>query len=215
MIRAVAIASVGLAAALSLVCCAPQDVVVADVHGLDGGGDAKPIGKPCKTNDDCGLSSFCERLTCDDVDGVCQVRPTFCEDGRAETCACDGVTFWNDCLRRQRGEPASVLGQCRSPDCGGASRKPCEFFGAYCARLLPQPDAMCDGPMKDMIDGFCWVLPLSCPAIGAVAPDAPRDPRWVSCMGGPHPPMDCRGTCDAIRSQEPRHAPSAMDMCPP
>ncbi len=217
--RVVVLSSIGSVVLLALVCCAPQDVVVADVHGLDGGGgdghNGRPFGKECTTNDECGLSSFCERITCGDATGVCQVRPTFCEDLRAETCGCNGVTFWNDCLRRQRGEAAAVPGLCTSASCGGPMKKPCDFYGAYCARLLPQPDAMCDGPIKDMIDGFCWVLPQNCPAEDAGGPPGvPKDPRWVSCMGPHPPPMDCLSTCDAIRSQEPRRAPAMME-CPP
>ncbi len=214
--RAVGLSSTGVALILALVCCAPQDVVVADVHGLDGG-DSKPFGKSCTTNEECGLSSFCERDSCGAATGVCQVRPTFCEDMRAETCACDGVTFWNDCLRRQRGETASVPGQCTSAaaECGGPTK--CALVGAYCAKLFPQPDAKCDGP-REAIGGVCWVLPNTCPMEDAGPKHGdPMDPKWITCMGGPPPPppMGCTGTCDAIRSQEPRRAPPFPEACPP
>ncbi len=201
--RALGLSSAASAAVLALVCCAPTDVVVADVHGaLDGGGDSRPFGKSCTVNDDCGPSSFCERTACGDATGVCQVRPTFCDNALLPTCACDGVTFWNDCLRRSRGETAAIPGQCTSGAavCGNFMKPPCPLEGSSCARLLP-PDARCDGPMPppDMTDGFCWVVPVTCP------PTNIMDTKWVPCSGGPPPPpMDCKGYCEAIKDGHPR-----------
>lgn len=212
--RALAMLAAVLGAAAAVVCCTPEDVVVANVH--DGGAqqsDAKPFGKTCTTNDDCGLSSYCERAACGDPTGVCQVIPTFCDDMRAPVCACDGVTFWNDCLRRSRGETASIPGICESgaAECGGPMRKTCTLLGASCAKLV-RPDARCDGPMQDMIDGHCWVLPITCP------PSDPMDEKWAGC-GPPPPPGDagpmpnCRGTCEAIRTGQP-HKSLLSTMCP-
>jgi hypothetical protein len=209
-VRAVGTKAAAFAAALTLLCCAPEDVVVANVHDAGAAqNDARPFGKSCTTNDECGLSSYCERAACGDPTGVCQVIPTFCDSQRAPVCACDGVTFWNDCLRRSRGETASIAGICESgaADCGGPMKKTCALLGASCAKLVP-PDAKCDGPIKDMIDGHCWILPLVCP------PSDPMDPRWATCGGPMPPPMDCRGTCEAIRTSEP-HRQLLTPGCPP
>jgi hypothetical protein len=200
LVVSVAVVGFGVAA----LCCAPQDVVVANVHdgGIGEQNDAKPFGTTCMHNEDCDSSSYCERATCGDATGVCQVLPPFCDDTQSPVCGCDGVTFWNDCLRRSRGETSSIAGPCMSgaAECGGMMRKQCDIPGARCAKLL-RADATCDGP-QDMIPGHCWVLPFKCPA-----PD-PMEDKWEACGlpdagSGPIPPMDCRGFCDAIRSSAP------------
>jgi len=198
--RSLLVVGAALGAVAVLVCCSPEDVVVANVHdgGISQQSDAKPFGKSCVRNDDCDSSSYCERAACGDPTGVCQVLPPFCDNTQALVCGCDGVTFWNDCLRRSRGETSSIIGPCMSgaAECGGPMRKQCDIPGAHCAKLL-RGDAPCDGP-PDTIPGHCWVLPSKCP------PPDPMEDKWEQCgmpdAGGPPPPMDCRGSCDAIRS---------------
>jgi hypothetical protein len=139
------------------------------------------------------------------------VRPTFCDSTRAPVCGCDGVTFWNDCIRRARGEHAAAQGECTTApaDCAGPTKKTCALPGASCAILVPL-DVKCDGPMHDQATGVCWVLPLTCPP----ASDPTPDPKWGSCMPGPPGPKpECLSTCDAIRTNEP-HRALGLATCP-
>jgi hypothetical protein len=216
-----------LASALSpaLLCCAPTDVVVGDVTGLDGGDAATdaPIftGDPCTTNDDCSSSSYCARHACDEPMGHCRPRPLFCENTRAFSCGCDGVTYWNDCLREFVGTTAAVQGDecgrvgvmpahCDTfpmgppPDDGGAPLPPknnCPVEGASCAHI--DFTGMCGGgSMMHPIDGHCWVLPPECPADDGF--------KWTACVPGPLP---CAGMCEAIRNQQP-YVPSLKSACP-
>jgi hypothetical protein len=216
-----------LAAAIPcvLVCCAPTDVVVGDATGLKDGGDAgdvdaaEPTGDPCMSNDDCSPSSYCARRDCGEMHGHCRVRPVVCDDALAPVCGCDGVTYWNECLREFTGATASAsggdCGQLGLPSAmcdsfqtppqqdGGAAQPPkntCPIADAYCARLSFDKGTCSGGPMHP-VDGHCWVLPPKCPA------DDGR--KWLACMFGP----PCVSTCDAIRSQE-AYFPKLEDVCP-
>jgi hypothetical protein len=180
-----------------LVCsCGTDDVVVATLPVDGGAGDETD----CTSNDDCPPIAFCARERCGDARGVCQVRPFMCDPQGPPTCGCDGVSYWNDCLRQQYGESASTPGSCArgAATCTDESALDCPMPGAACAKLLP-PNASCEG---DAV-GACWILPVDCPMGG------PSE-RWSSCGDRP----DCRDTCAAIRTGLP-HRPDIMHQCPP
>lgn len=183
-----------------VVACGPDDVVVATLPvdaGSEAGSDAA---SGCSSNDDCQPAEFCARATCGDAYGSCELRPLVCDDQGTPSCGCDGVSYWNDCLRTQFGATASRAGSCTTgaATCTDERATECPVAGAACARLLP-PGPTCD----DTALGACWVLPADCPMTG------PTD-RWSSCTN----PMDCRGTCDAIRAGRPfRH--DVMRQCGP
>ena len=180
-----ALAMFALAALAQVVACAPEEIVVAQLPPSDGGPHRPPPPPRCATNEDCPPNAFCSKPACDAPGGVCEGRPTFCGAEAAPVCACGGVTFYNDCLRRVAGFPAASPGECGLAGlaCGTPDTRPCPP-GAACARLLP-PGAPC----RD-VPGTCWFLPRECP------PD-PTGDRWTSC--GP-PPPSCVDTCNALRS---------------
>lgn len=169
----------------TLASCQADDVVVADRREGDEHPRPDGEGPACTSNDECPPNAFCDKPSCDAPAGTCALRPLSCDNQPSPVCACDRITYWNDCLRRQRGIASSVTGECRvgfacggpAPDCPG---------GASCARLLPF-DARCEGPTP----GACWALPPSCP------PEPDRE-RWTACGGGA-----CASTCEAIRSEQP------------
>jgi len=160
------------------------------------GADGEPPGLPCSDNDDCE-GWFCEKPGCDAPTGVCMPRPLFPPPEPEPVCGCDGVTYWNDDIRRWFGRSLDSLGECRAtaracefgPDCG------VPYDSASCSHLV-SPGEGCDYGM-----GTCWVLPPSCEDTG--------DRRiWRLCRpSDAEPPPPCVDTCLAIRSERPHAVP--------
>jgi hypothetical protein len=126
---------------------------------VDAGADAAAS---CASNTDCLPSEFCSMAACGDAKGICAARPLKCDSYGTTVCGCDGVNYWNDCLRQQNGQAASVAGECKTPKtCGGIASIQCPYTIAVCAYQFDQQSecAMMD-PM-----GQCWVLPDTCPTI--------------------------------------------------
>jgi hypothetical protein len=194
---ALAATTVALALASLAAGCSSTDVVVGvlPAHG-EGGAPAHR----CVNDDDC-RAGFCVRDTCDQATGHCEARPVTCDTNKELVCGCDGVTYWNDCLRKQAGVTASALGYCGpgAATCGGGLGA-CPVAGASCARIFPSvercPHGDSDAP------GVCVLLPPTCPP--------PGSERLARCGGGP---TVCDDECDAIRSERPHLRPGAA-TCP-
>jgi hypothetical protein len=175
--------------------CAPEEIVIATVeHDAAARAD-----RPCSRNTDCHNGEECARPGCEQI-GVCQGRPPLCADS-GPICGCDGVTYWNDCLRLQHDVPAASPGPCHqqgasseadagvAATCSDPSAQECPVPGAFCARLLSPPDETCAQNVN--APGRCWILPAgNCP------PSAPSDPTWISCADA----SLCEDPCTAIRS---------------
>jgi hypothetical protein len=189
--------------------CAPEEIVLATLPpSPDGGGKVDP--RRCATASDCSASSFCERHDCADPVGTCEARPVVCDDDARPVCGCDGITYWNDCLRRAAGITAKVDGECTTSaqTCGhdgppGPGPMPpintCPA-NTFCARLLPPAPPL--DPCPPDAPGTCWALPAVCSG-GRPGPD-----RWTPCAPGMGA---CVTTCDAIRTGLPHRRASA---CP-
>jgi hypothetical protein len=178
-------AALGASLALAGAACNGGDVVLATIPVSDEAGPSGPI--RCNGLGDCPSDAYCAKAACGDVTGTCQLLPAECgqPEQHAAVCGCDGITYFDDCLRQAGGVAASTPGPCWqgvATICGGAAHTACPA-GAYCAQLGgPGP-----GPCGPEDDGTCWVLPLSCPP--------PGNDQWTPCQGGP-----CVDTCNAIRS---------------
>jgi len=189
-----AIAACGLAAA-----CSPTDVVVATL-GARGDGGAQV--RPCGNDSQCHDEEFCMRDACDQGTGRCETRPPACELTQDLVCGCDGVTYWNDCLRQQVGMTAKTDGNCGpgAATCGGTAGT-CPVAGASCARVYPSaercPHDAANAP------GVCVLLPPNCPP--------PGSERLAQCYGPA--PGACDDECTAIRSEKPHLRPTA-GLCP-
>jgi hypothetical protein len=197
--RALAAALFG--SALASTSCVADDVVVADSTGDASMSDHAPTdaGAPCSSNDDCAPRStmFCAKPSCDAPTGMCEDRPLSCDDPGPNVCGCDGITYWNDCLRKQNGVATSAPDQCPLGvpcDTSPMSTMHCPNIpGAHCARLVLGP--MCDL----MAPGTCWVLPPDCAPLQGMM--MPSDERWAACAAD----AMCLPTCDAIRTEMPFH----------
>jgi hypothetical protein len=157
-----------------------------------GGGPGMPMPMPCASLDDCQPGWVCNKIGCDPtLLGQCVPWPTFCDAAPKPVCGCDGVTYWNDCIRLQASAPTALSspGQCQATACTCEVGSDCNVPYASCSHLLP-PGEMCGHGM-----GACWVLPSQC--------DPAADPkRWRECK----PPPDgvapqCVDTCTAIATE--------------
>jgi hypothetical protein len=212
----------GLLGGLLAAGCSPTDVVVADRPAAGGhagqggsGGSAGSAGQggagggpetdDCTSNADCGPTDLCARHDCDAAAGHCEPLPLSCGAEEGNVCGCDGVSYWNDCLRKQAGTTASTPGRCdkNARKCGGPMHQECPIEGASCAQLQGPP-----GPCLDpLAPGVCWLLPAACPPA--------TDTGWEPCgQASPMPPpMPCVPLCEAIRAGTP-HRHHQGDHCP-
>jgi hypothetical protein len=166
----------------------------------------------CRTDLDCQSSWWCQKPDCFAPIGECTPPQVFCNESPAPVCGCDGITYWNDCVRREAATPAATPGECRTDARPCSKAQDCGTENAECAFLYPRPDR-CDEPPS----GTCWVLPLACPPGDPLSDDA----RWVECLREPlpydMPPPDfpkCVDTCAAIRSGRAHVRPLRGAPCP-
>jgi hypothetical protein len=199
------IASTALAAITLLGACAEEEILLARLPPAKHAG-APVEAKRCVDEVECPGNTYCERSDCRDLAGTCATRDIVCEEDPSPVCGCDGVTYWNDCLRRASGVTSMRPGHCEGPDaqpCGlepgpgpgpgpvppGSRGGGCGA-GFSCARLLPPSPNQC--PLE--LSGTCWALPAVCP------PPTSEPDRWTPCG---MPATACTTTCDAIRSGAP------------
>jgi hypothetical protein len=143
----------------------------------------------CSSTVDCPSGSYCEKASCGDAMGTCELFPAECPDDDAPVCGCDRITYFNDCLRQANGAASAKPGPCKLDEgtiCGGKMDTPCPP-GTLCARFAgPEP-------CQTDVTGSCWVVPASCP--GKMAPK----PEWDSCFSF----YKCVDTCTAIKTGGP------------
>lgn len=177
---------------VGLVACEADPIVLASVNAA-GDADERPDHETrCLTSADCLNGFFCQKHACGEIAGHCSRPPTHCasDTSDAPVCGCDGVTYFNDCLRRAASIEGAAIGACDSAAllCGRPGDRPCPG-DAVCARLNGSGDNACDAN----VPGACWVLPAICPS-------PTSSDRWNDCApdGG-----RCADTCFAARTERP------------
>jgi hypothetical protein len=171
--------------------CAVEQIVAATSDGPDAGHRTRP----CMTNAECHKDEYCAKASCQDIMGGCTHRQMFCNLDLEPVCGCDGLTYYNECWRVNRGVASSTKGECdamavTTVTCGGPTHAACPPPAA-CAELVGDSTCPADPTFT------CWVLP---PVCGQNAPGELYD-NWVPC--GPAAP--CVNTCNAIRSGVPHY----------
>ena len=203
--KRLAVVLLPLAGIVVSVACSSETIVLAEVPAVDdhdGGEPDHGSHHRCLTSDDCEDGSFCNRRDCRDLTGTCDHYPATCSDEEEPVCGCDGITYWNDCLRRAVGVTGATRGEC------SVGAVLCDDVGlkcpgsATCARLAEFPDLL--GTCGPRGTGRCWILPETCPP--PTSPD-----RWNECGPPDHALYRCQDTCKAIRSG--RHFSRAPAAC--
>jgi hypothetical protein len=177
LVRKAPLVIVGAAIAAS-VACSDETITLATVSANDAATPTR-----CTQPSDCPSGTFCERSACGDAAGTCELYPTDCTNVEKPVCGCDGILYFNDCLRRASGATASTPGMCKLENavtCAGKQGLACPT-GTVCGRLVGM------GPCANDAIGTCWVVPDQCPA--------PGQARFDLCGGG----AECRGLCDAVK----------------
>lgn len=107
---------------------------------VDGGASDGDAGVICggSAGQTCGANEYCDypdALCGSGVTGTCQQRPSACSFILDPVCACDGITYDNDCEAAQAGEDVSSTGICPPPVGGFACGDTfCMEGTAYCER---------------------------------------------------------------------------------
>jgi hypothetical protein len=173
--------------------CGPVDLTIVNVP--DGGNFVPPTGPSCADSNQCDAGQYCEKSGCGVALGHCVQRPAVCTSDGPPQCGCDGVTYWNECLRKRAGvESARENGPCTAPRACDTTT-PCPT-GGYCARLVRPQEC------GRVVAGACWDLPDgTCTGPG---------PRYIQC--GAAPP--CVDACTAIRSEQPMAEMRGPGSCP-
>lgn len=159
-------------------------VTSAGMAGAAGAG--APV--PCVSDQDCA-GWICDKPGCQATSGICVPYPPVCPADLKPVCGCDGVTYWNDCIRLKSGAQVAGPDVCRGTACACEVASDCNVPYASCAHLIG-PGEMCGHAM-----GSCWVLPPQC------GPSADSK-MWRECKPpDPGVPPKCLDTCEAIATE--------------
>jgi hypothetical protein len=194
--------------ALAFVACAPEDILLGTRLTPDAGApaptqtstaippemmmpDASDAERSCRFSSDCEGTEFCSKEVCGGI-GRCELLPAVCDNDRKPVCGCDGITYWNDCLRQSNSITGSTSGACdstRARSCGGPQKATCPNEAHYCAKRLRESSQCMPDPF-----GVCWAVPSDC------GDQADESNRWRRCGA---PEDECLDACNVIKSEQP------------
>ncbi|MGE3674062.1 MAG: hypothetical protein AB7K71_30605 [Polyangiaceae bacterium] len=121
--------------------------------GYAGAGGGSAGGGFCTPSSGCGGSMYCEPDGCGTLTGSCQPLEPACDGTFEPSCGCDGLTYWNPCVRAWAGVAEQHPGEC---DPGLAQKcsdsEPCSEPYATCVSIEPSCQT-----------AECWVMP--CPSV--------------------------------------------------
>ncbi len=80
---------------------------------IDYAGTCAPEPTHCWEDEMCAPGEFCELAGCDAKSGWCSLLPDACYELYAPVCACNGVTYGNDCFAAGAGQTIDHEGECK------------------------------------------------------------------------------------------------------
>ena len=127
------------------------------------------------------------KSACNDASGSCHARPKSCDNAEKVVCGCDGVSYWNDCLRAENGSAAATAGACgtNATTCGGIAGIACPGKSTCAYPLKSSASCGISDPA-----GVCWGLPQQCPVVVIGGSE-----RYCSS-----PSLTCASRCAALES---------------
>jgi hypothetical protein len=188
--------ALGVSALLVTASCTSEDIVLASVPNNGGTSTTAATGTRCLSSAECGEGAFCSKHHCTSEAGTCELFPANgCNGDEHPVCGCDGITYFNDCLRKYNGQEAGEIGACEvnAVVCDPAVPTACPA-GAFCAVLNEHDSPDRDGCRTPAL-GHCWVVPQQCPS------NAHSD-QWHECDHGQEAPT-CVSTCVAAQNKKP------------
>lgn len=176
-----------VAVAIGATACSEEVIVLATLPSTLG---PSASGVRCVSSSECDEGLFCDHESCTSPVGTCEPYPVSCDEDEHPVCGCDGITYFNNCLRRAAGATGATEEECGGGGtyCGGSSAAECPA-GSTCALLGSTGVHGCGATDAPPI-GRCWVLPSTCPHHGS------RADRWNACDED----LRCVDTCTAIVS---------------
>lgn len=176
--------------------CSDETIVLAQIPDEDdaGPGPRRTYAK-CSKNTDCAADhgEFCLIDHPDIQAGHCSPRPVFCDKKFDPVCAPSGISYLNDCYRKQAGETQSTEGECID------NPRICDMKTMFCPTGTTCELLGSGAPGEKLCGktvGRCWGI-VTCPP-----PDPDDHDGWDECSteGGA---LRCVDTCHAVQSGQP------------
>jgi hypothetical protein len=146
--------------------------------------------RTCGGHDDCAATEYCSLPICTAKRGTCMPSGFMCSANYSPTCGCDGVKYFNDCLRTK--QKASADPSCtfiRPCTNTGPTTTTCPLSAAVCSNFFLDRSCRPGQAIRE-----CWVLPTVCPR------DIGGD-QYVACGAVGTAAESCVNTCEAIKLQ--------------